>query len=106
MKVLKYILILIVTPIFLILLYLNIALLHCATCDENKNGTVNTEVVQQLSFIKTELENGVGEEMQSIYPEGYVFIYSLYGLAWADVGETLIPNSGVIGPCKAIKNLC
>ncbi|MFT5835010.1 MAG: hypothetical protein ACI97N_002654 [Cognaticolwellia sp.] len=103
MKILKYILILILIPIFLILLYLNIALLYGATCDENENGTVNTEVVQQLNFIKTELESGVGEEMQGIYPEGYVFIYSLYGLAWADIGETLKPNSDLHQ--KAIQEL-
>ena len=103
MKILKYILILITIPIFLVLSYLNIALFHGATCDENENGTVNTEVVHQLNFIKTELENGAGEEMQWIYPEGYVFIYSLYGLAWADVGESLKPNSELHQ--KAIREL-
>lgn len=103
MKILKYILILITVPIFLVLVYLNIALFHGATCDENENGMVNTEVVHQLNFIKTELENGAGEEMQWIYPEGYVFIYSLYGLAWADVGESLKPNSELHQ--KAIREL-
>ena len=44
----------------------------------------NRDVYHQLKFLKEELRNGAGEEMQSIYPEGFIFINSLYALAWAD----------------------
>lgn len=93
MKFLKYVVLIFFLPIIIIIIHLNIALFHGATCDETSAGVVNTEVINQLNFVKKALESGAGEEMQEIYPEGFVFMYSLYGLAWADVGMTLNPNS-------------
>lgn len=93
MKFLKYLYILLITPIILVILYLNISLFHVATCDKTKQGIVNTEVVHQLNFIKTKIDEGAADEMQDIYPEGFVFLHSLYALAWADISETLQPES-------------
>lgn len=93
MKFLKYLYILLITPIILVIFYLNISLFHSATCDETEEGIVNTEVVYQLNFIKTKIGEGAANEMQNIYPEGFVFMHSLYALAWADIAETLKPNS-------------
>lgn len=80
-------------PIILVILYLNISLFHSATCDETEQGLVNTEVVHQLNFIKTKIDEGAADQMQGIYPEGFVFLHSLYALAWADIAETLRPNN-------------
>ena len=92
-KLLKLLYFIIITPILLVICYLNISLFHSATCDETKQGIINTEVVHQLNFIKTKIDEGAADDMQSIYPEGFVFLYSLYALAWADVAETLNPDS-------------
>ena len=91
--ILKYLYLLLITPIILIVLYLNISLFHTATCDETEQGIENTEVIHQLNFIKIKIDEGAADEMQGIYPEGFVFLHSLYALAWADVAATLKPDS-------------
>lgn len=46
------------------------------------------DIVLQLNFLEEQLkEKKLGRRMQSIFPEGYVFIYSLYGLAWAELAQ-------------------
>ncbi|MEV0709590.1 hypothetical protein [Nocardia aurea] len=46
-----------------------------------------TDVVAQLRFIRAELDSGSAEEMQRMFPEGYVFSYVLYGLTWTDIAR-------------------
>ncbi len=46
-----------------------------------------TDVVAQLRFIRAELDSGSAEEMQGMFPEGYVFSYVLYGLTWTDIAR-------------------
>ena len=48
-------------------------------------STYNESVFKQLTHLKSELDQGAGEEMQSIFPEGFIFIYSLYGLSWCEL---------------------
>lgn len=47
-------------------------------------GEVNAEVMAQLHFLQKRLQMGAADEMQKIYPEGFVFLTALYGLTWAD----------------------
>lgn len=93
MKFFKFLLALLFIPVFTVLIYINYSLLKDSKCHQTINGLENTEVIYQLNHIKTKLEKGAADDMQSIYPEGFVFLYSLYGLSWADVGQTLTPNS-------------
>ncbi|WP_068043207.1 hypothetical protein [Nocardia speluncae] len=46
-----------------------------------------TDIVAQLHFLRSELESGLGQEMQGMFPEGYFFSHALYGLAWTDIGR-------------------
>jgi len=51
-----------------------------------ENGSCyNQDVYYQLNFLKTALRNGAGNDMQEVYPEGFIFINALYGLSWIDV---------------------
>lgn len=44
------------------------------------------DIVLQLNFLKKELnENNLGEKMQQIYPEGFIFVNALYGLSWCEL---------------------
>lgn len=43
-------------------------------------------VPAQLTFLRGALENGAGEAMQGLFPEGYFFLHALYGLAWVNQG--------------------
>ncbi|SNY56930.1 hypothetical protein [Paractinoplanes atraurantiacus] len=44
-------------------------------------------VRRQLAFLKHELESGAAEEAQTQFPEGFFFMYALYGLTAADLNE-------------------
>jgi hypothetical protein len=45
------------------------------------------DILLQLKFIESELKNNdLGNRMQAIFPEGFVFANVLYGLSWCEVG--------------------
>lgn len=50
---------------------------------------IGPDLPAQLRHIRTALDNGAGEEMQTLFPEGYFFTHALYGLAWVEVGLRL-----------------
>jgi hypothetical protein len=50
---------------------------------------INGDVLNQLTFLQKVIDGGADEEMQKIYPEGYVFINALYGLTWFDIAQNL-----------------
>jgi hypothetical protein len=54
-------------------------------------GHVETAIAQ-LRFLKGALEDGAGERMQELFPEGYVFTWALYGLASAQT-LAVLPES-------------
>jgi hypothetical protein len=56
-----------------------------------KPGRVETAIAQ-LRFLEKSLADGEAERMQSIFPEGYVFSWALYGLASAQVARALPPS--------------
>ena len=63
---------------------------------ETAHSRYNADVYQQLQFLKQALHDGnAGADMQQAYPEGYLFLHSLYGLAWCNLIRTLPHASGV-----------
>jgi hypothetical protein len=58
-----------------------------------KPGRVDTAIAQ-LRFLEKSLADGGAERMQSIFPEGYVFSWALYGLASAQVARALPHSDG------------
>lgn len=45
---------------------------------------LRASIAQQLNYIETEIHDGADEKMQEKFPEGYVFMNSLYGLTWCE----------------------
>ncbi|MDA8369310.1 MAG: hypothetical protein M0026_05525 [Nocardiopsaceae bacterium] len=43
------------------------------------------DALPRLAFLRSELDNGGGERMQALFPEGYFFSSALYGLSWVNV---------------------
>lgn len=78
----RYFFLIIITFISVVILWINIKL-HT----ENYTKTEQTQdVLLQLNFLEKELKNdNLGERMQRIFPEGYVFVNALYGLAWCEL---------------------
>ncbi len=69
-------------------------------------GKINEDELAQLSFLEKELHNNAaGEKMQTLFPEGFLFINALYGLAYADFVTTSgISLQSTLGK-KAIKEM-
>lgn len=78
----RYLLICILSVVTFFILWINIGL-H----QEDDNRAEQKEDIQlQLHFLETELkQNNLGERMQQLFPEGYVFIHALYGLSWCEL---------------------
>lgn len=60
--------------------------LHTAGPLSRPPDTVVSEALPRLAFLRDSLEHGSAEEMQQIFPEGYLFSHLLYGLSWVQVG--------------------
>ncbi|QHT70026.1 hypothetical protein GXP67_26960 [Rhodocytophaga rosea] len=44
------------------------------------------DIILQLNFLEDQLKNHeVGIQMQQLFPEGFVFVYALYGLSWCEL---------------------
>lgn len=75
-----------------LIVFINLKLYYLPVCE---NG-MNKDVIKQLAYLETELKNNnAAENMQNIFPEGYLFSNALYGLAWADVLEKADKNSTI-----------
>ena len=78
----QYFLIFILSVVTIPILWINIGL-HIQ--DDNRTEQ-KEDVLLQLNFLETELKhNNLGERMQYLFPEGYVFIHALYGLSWCEL---------------------
>lgn len=77
---LRWIYVLIVLPLTVFLNIVNVRLYY-TTYDPQ-----HTDVMAQLNFIKSALQQGAGEDTQQLFPEGYFFTHVLYGLAWVNLG--------------------
>lgn len=69
----------------LFLLLVNAKAYYNPPCKVKANGTWNNATVAQLRHLGKQLKDGAAAEMQVIYPEGAIFTYAIYGLAWADL---------------------
>ncbi len=83
MRLIKLLFGFIFTAITVLIIYLNLKLY---TDNFTKNEKVK-DIQLQLNFLSKELkENQLGERMQNIFPEGFVFTNVLYGLSWCELG--------------------
>jgi hypothetical protein len=74
------------------LLYLNCKLFHQPDFSTDVKFEINSDLLHQLRFLKTEIHNGAADEMQNDYPEGFLFMNELYGLSWCEVAKEIDPS--------------
>jgi hypothetical protein len=55
--------------------------------------TINMNQLKHLRYLSRIQRDGAALQMQSMYPEGFVFFNSLYGLAWAEFSHSVTPSS-------------
>lgn len=92
-KIIKFISYFSVLSSLLVIGYLNVRFYYSPEYLKSGNQVHNVDVYKQLQFLKSELRKGAGEDMQNIYPEGFIFINALYGLSWSEVIEGLNHDS-------------
>ncbi len=92
-KVIKYTLKIILVLFIFILSFLNVKLYYQPEFKTEDKTEYNSDVLKQLYFLKSALENGAGMEMQNYYPEGFIFINTIYGLSWGDLIKDLDTSS-------------
>ena len=78
LKLLKYLLITPFALFFIWVLYLNLQLYKTPKIKHTDEGVVNQEVLHQLYHLKSKLDAGAAQDMQSLYPEGFLFLHALY----------------------------
>ena len=69
----------------ILMVYLNVRLYYKPTYKVVDSKSINQDVLRQLNYLKLQFSEGLGEQMQERYPEGFVFVHALYGLAWAEL---------------------
>ncbi|WP_426492965.1 hypothetical protein [Hymenobacter sp. 102] len=77
----------------LLILYLNGKLLYAPSLKPVQGRPINQEVVAQLQFLRGSLRAGAGEQMQALYPEGFVYLNALYALSWTELLPHLAAGS-------------
>jgi len=82
------------TPLFF-LLFVNFKTYQTQKCWRIEDKKSVSPLVAHLRHLTQAIEEGAALDMQAIYPEGAVFTYALYGLAWSNLLEH-IPNTSPI----------
>lgn len=86
-NVLKILASLILTAGIALLITINSKLYYTPEIKIIKGDTLNFDLTKQLGFLKQAMQNHADQEMQNLYPEGYIFMNALYGLTWINVLE-------------------
>jgi len=78
----RYIFFFILFLLSLLILMINISLHKSVDTNEAEKA----DIISQLKFLEKELKHHqLGERMQQIFPEGFVFVNALYGLTWCEL---------------------
>lgn len=93
MKFLKRILALFLSGILVLLFLFNLKLYYQPQFVSLDQQMINQDLLHQLNYLETEIHKGAADDMQRLYPEGYVFLNALYGLSWIEVLDKIPPES-------------
>lgn len=66
------------------IVFLNLKLLYQPTFSCQDNLNYKLDLLYQLNHLEKQMHAGAHHEMQMLYPEGLVFMSSLYGLTWCN----------------------
>lgn len=92
-KELKILASLLLSAIIALIIYFNCGLYYQPSLVARGSGLINRDIVEQLAFLKKRMHQGAAADMQQLYPEGYIFMHALYGLAWCEVAEKMVSDS-------------
>ncbi|RSK51439.1 hypothetical protein [Hymenobacter rigui] len=81
--------------LLLLIIYLNYQLYYNPPLALVRDRPVNQDVVAQLQFLRGRMHQGAGAQMQELYPEGFVYLNTLYALTWTELLPQLPPASAL-----------
>lgn len=81
--------------LLLLLAYLNYRLYYQPTFELVGGRAVNQDLLHHARFLKARLHHGAAEEMQQLYPEGFVYLNALYGLTWVELAAGVPDTTAV-----------
>lgn len=103
----KYVAIVILSVISIVVISINVKLYAENYIEAEKKK----DILLQLNFLESALKyENQGERMQQVFPEGYVFLNALYGLAWcelalSDTGDKKIKSKALQESLYAYENI-
>ncbi|GAA2381806.1 hypothetical protein Cme02nite_52630 [Catellatospora methionotrophica] len=65
---------------------IEVSRLHAAGPLARTDAEIVADALPRLAFQRAALDGGSAARMQRLFPEGWFFSYTLYGLTWLDVG--------------------
>jgi hypothetical protein len=80
-----------------LVLYWNVTLYYEPVVSVDRGHVQDGDLLHQLRGLKRAMDAGAADEMQQLYPEGYVFMHALYGLAWSEVAARSAADGAVYG---------
>jgi hypothetical protein len=91
----KYLISILPMLILLFILYVNIKLYFGPEIKTIEGQRINYDLLCELRGLREALDGNADQEMQQLYPEGYLFFNALYGLSWCEFIKTLKPESAL-----------
>jgi hypothetical protein len=83
----------VLVSVLLLIVYLNVKLYYSPQITALKGDTIDFDLLCELRGLKGSLEHHADDEMQELFPEGYIFFNSLYGLSWCAMADRVERNS-------------
>ncbi|MDB5283190.1 MAG: hypothetical protein JWO06_2265 [Bacteroidota bacterium] len=87
--VFSFLLVLILT----LLSYLNYKLYYQPRFISIEGSEVNADLYRQLNFLEEEMHKSAADDMQAVFPEGFIFMNALYGLSLTELAAPLKHNT-------------
>ena len=112
-KVLKTIIAIPLIIVVILIIMINVKLHIQPEYKTFGRNAINYDLLLQLRGLKESLDRGADSDMQSIFPEGYVFFNAMYSIAWCnfldDNIEQVFYDEGILEvrkACAKINSAC
>ncbi len=76
---------------FVVVLYINWSIYK--PYPEDHSVELIEQSLAQLTYLENNMHDGLADEMQGEYPEGYIFTNALYGLSWVELCRQSLDES-------------
>jgi len=90
----RFLIVILLLPIIGIV-YLNYSMYYSPSFDKTLLSEYNENVYDQVQFLKKEIHKGAATDMQSFFPEGFIFLNALYALTWCNLIENTEKSSAI-----------